>query len=153
MGQKSHQTSRGVNSSKTWRYVNGSDPFSAMIMISREEGNWLLERLKNSLKRRLILFRRTAPPVFFPTVKPKRVRPRWLGFMITKKWGKTIFRSVLDLRRKSLRFNTLTSLGKGNGFIELIRRKNSRSSDRQPFSSLGPPSFNHLTSPGGAHSD
>ena len=86
-----------------------------------------MDTLKNSRKRRLIRFLKTALPMFFPTVKPKRVRPRWLALMITKKWGETIFRSVLDLRVKSLRFRILFSLGNGNGGME---RNRSYSSDR-----------------------
>ncbi len=53
-----------------------------------------MDFLKNSLKRRLIRFLWTAPPLFFPTVKPSRVIPKLLGFMITKKWGKTLLWST-----------------------------------------------------------
>lgn len=76
-----------------------------------------MDLLKNSLKRRLIRFRWTAPPLFFPTVKPKRVIPKLLGFIITRKWGKTLFLSFEDLRMKSFRFRTFSSLGKAKDFI------------------------------------
>lgn len=97
--------------------MSGSDPFKAMMMISWEGGNRVLDLRKNSLNRRLILFRWTAPPLFFPTANPSRARPRGLGFIMTRKWGKVFFRAVEDFRIKSLCFNILSVLGKEEDFI------------------------------------
>ena len=92
-----------------------------MIMISREGGSLSLDLLKNSLKRRLIRFRWTAPPMFFPTVKPKRVLPKWLGLIITKKWGKALLLTVEYFRMKSFRFRIFSSLVKERGFIRYVK--------------------------------
>lgn len=122
-------------------------------MISREGGSCALVFLKNSLNRRLIRFLWTAPPLFFPTVTPKRVIPRLLGFIITKKWGKTLFLSAKDLRMKSFRFRTRSSLGKLYDFILHEKRKALRVLNRKPFPSPGPSSADNLPSARGAHSD
>lgn len=81
-------------------------------MISRAEGNFPFDSLKNSRNNRLIRFRLTAFPTCFPTVNPKRVPFPPLGLTMTRKWGVTSFRSFGDRRLKSLRFRTRASLGK-----------------------------------------
>jgi hypothetical protein len=60
-------------------------PLLAMITMSCEAGSLDLFNLKNSRKRRLILFLWTAFPAFLLTVVPSLVAPDWFRHVIMVK--------------------------------------------------------------------
>ena len=68
----------------SWYFSEDTSLF-AIITMSFESGSLSLLNLKNSLKRRLILFLFTAFPTFLPTATPSLFSPDGLGLNITVK--------------------------------------------------------------------
>jgi len=76
---------RHSNSRHTSRYFREEASFFAIITISFESGSMSLFNLKNSLKRRLILFRFVALPILLLTATPILLSPHGLWLSMTVK--------------------------------------------------------------------
>jgi hypothetical protein len=124
------------------------------MMISWAGGSWFLLRRKNSRNSRLIRFRSTAPPRFFPTDNPRRGRLRVFGRMTTRKLVDRIFRVCGNRRIKSRRLRRRSSREKvwERGSTGAGRRgPKDRYLNRESFSAFSPSALDDIPAGPGAH--